>query len=333
MRSRAAALGVLALTALVGARLAQPAQALVTYQPGWNLVGGPEGSYLSGAVGSLYTLQPGDTDYEVFLATSPLHAGWGYWAYFPTGGSLTLGLGQATYSVTPVPGQWLMVGNPGTSGPARILGADVQSVPVLQAGQGGFVLSAGTVTISVPTESLPTVSATPPRPTPPATCPNSGFGQYVAGAGAGCTVTTQTQPTARCFDGSFDYSAAVTACAGHGGVAAWLPNLPGQRTNDSPTVPTPAPTATVVFTNVMGAAPGHMASATVQAPPNAACTLHYTTPAGTASVAQGLGPMTATGGGSATWSWLIDGNTHPGTGTLTVSCTPGGTATAPITIG
>jgi hypothetical protein len=100
-----------------------------------------------------------------------------------------------------------------------------------------------------------------------------------------------------------------------------------------PTVPPPAPAATVVFTTVTGAAPGHLASATVQAPPNAACTLSYTTPEGNPSTARGLGPMTANGSGSATWSWLIGGNTHPGTGTLTVSCTPGGTATASITIG
>jgi hypothetical protein len=327
MRSRAAALVVLALTAVVGARLAQPAHAVVTYQPGWNLVGGPEGSYLSGAVGSLYTLQPGDTDYAVVPATTALRAGWGYWAYFPAGGSLTLGPGQATYSVTPVSDQWVMVGNPGASGPARIDGVDVQAQPVMPVGHGAFVLSAHTVVVTVPTEPVAVGSAPAPRAPPLPACPDVGAAPYVAGVG--CRVTAQTQATARCLDGSFDYSAALSACSGHGGVAYWV------LTGATPAAVTFTATrpAGVTFTTVMGAAPGHMASATVQAPPNAACTLSYTTPAGTASVAQGLGPMTANGSGSATWSWLIDGNTHPGTGTLTVSCTPGGTATAAITIG
>jgi hypothetical protein len=243
------AITVLALAAFTAARLAQPARAIVTYGPGWNLVGGPEGSYLGGAAGSIYTLQPGDTDYEIFPATSPLHAGWGYWAFFPTGGSITFGVGQANYSVTPVPGQWIMVGNPGASGPARILGADVQSVPVLQVGQGGFVMSARTVMMNVPTETVPAISGTAPKATPPPPCSTATFGQFGQNAaGSRCTTTSQTSPTARCYDGSFDYSGAVTACAGHGGVAYWAPGPEGERVDSSdpngPVHPAPPPSAT-----------------------------------------------------------------------------------------
>lgn len=238
---------VVALTAFAGFRLALPVNAVVVYGPGWNLVGGPDGSYLRGAIGSIYTLQPGDTDYEVFPATSPLRAGWGYWAFFPAGGSITLGIGQATYSVTPVPAEWTMVGNPGTSGPARILGADVQSVDVLQVGQGGFVMSARTVTITVPTENVPNISGTVPRATPPPPCGTATFGQFGQfAAGSSCSTSSQTTPTARCNDGSFDYSGAVTACAGRGGVAYWSPAVEGERVDSSdPNGPVhPAPPAT-----------------------------------------------------------------------------------------
>src|SRR5262249_48736404 len=157
--------------------------------------------------GSLYTLQPGGTDYEVLPATALLHAGWGYWAYFPAGGSLTLGPGQASYSVTLVPDQWVMVGNPGTSGPARIDGADVVSEPGIQVGCGALVRSARAVWVPVPTKPMPTVAATAAAPAAPALppCPDVGTPPYVAGVG--CRVTAQTQATARCLDGSFDYSA------------------------------------------------------------------------------------------------------------------------------
>jgi len=55
---------------------------------GWNLVAGSAGATLSGASGQIYTLQPGDSSYESFPAGSPLKAGWGYWAFFPNGGSV-----------------------------------------------------------------------------------------------------------------------------------------------------------------------------------------------------------------------------------------------------
>src|SRR5690348_8222202 len=59
----------------------------ITYPAGWNLIGGPDGSTVSGAMGSLFTFQAGDTAYQVVDTAAPLSACWGYWAYFPNGGS------------------------------------------------------------------------------------------------------------------------------------------------------------------------------------------------------------------------------------------------------
>lgn len=63
----------------------------VTYQPGWNLVAGTEGNvgtsqgtHMGGAIGSLFTLRPGDTSYESVPVSESLKSGWGYWAYFAT---------------------------------------------------------------------------------------------------------------------------------------------------------------------------------------------------------------------------------------------------------
>ena len=121
----------------------------VTYAAGWNLVAGPEGSRLSGASGSVFTLQPGDTDYEVFAADSPLHGGYGYWAFFPSGGSITLTGGSNTFSVASVPGQFIMVGNPSQS-VVTISGADTaytytpsagyQAATTIPPGQGAWVM-------------------------------------------------------------------------------------------------------------------------------------------------------------------------------------------------
>jgi hypothetical protein len=100
--------------------------------------------------------------------------------------------------------------------------------------------------------------------------------------------------------------------------------------------PTMTPTATamsgVTFTRVQGAKPGNVATATVQTAPAAPCTIGYVTPRGTQSEAAGLVPKTADAGGKVSWSWLIGGNTTPGTGTVTVTCN-GVSASSPITIG
>jgi len=87
--------------------------ATVTYPPGWNLVAGPAGTVLSGTVGPLYTYEAGDTSYEVLPADTPLEAGIGYWAYFPSATSITLASTMTSDLTIPVPAdQWVMVGNP-----------------------------------------------------------------------------------------------------------------------------------------------------------------------------------------------------------------------------
>lgn len=88
----------------------------------------------------------------------------------------------------------------------------------------------------------------------------------------------------------------------------------------------------VTLTTVEGAAPGGRATVTAQTAAGAACTIRYTTPAGTVSEAQGLGPATADGDGRVRWTWTISAGTRPGTGDIAVTCA-GQTANAPITIG
>jgi hypothetical protein len=82
-----------------------------------------------------------------------------------------------------------------------------------------------------------------------------------------------------------------------------------------------------------GARPGGTATLSAQAPPGASCSISYFTPAGTNSTAQGLVTKTAGANGSVSWSWVIGTATRPDTGSVTVSCQPGGSATASIQIG
>lgn len=108
----------------------------VTYASGWNIVAAPAGTAFSGANGSLYTIQAGDTNYETVTAGSPLKAGAGYWLNIPGGAQATL----PTASPLPVvvqlpPGQWVMVGNPGTT-TATVSGAD--SVLIYDPGSGNY---------------------------------------------------------------------------------------------------------------------------------------------------------------------------------------------------
>jgi len=144
----------------------------ITYAAGWNLVAGPEGSHLSGATGSIFTLQPGDTDYEVFAADSPLRGGYGYWAFFPSGGSITLAGGSNTFSVASIPGQFIMVGNP-SQAVVTVSGADTaftytpsggyQNATAIPPGQGAWVMGsqidlAGSGPTSAPVTSAPAVA-------------------------------------------------------------------------------------------------------------------------------------------------------------------------------
>lgn len=194
----AAGLGGLAassveLGAARGAEQPAPAAALppreqagaVNYPPGWNLVGGPAGSTLAGATGNLYSLQPGDSDYQVFPANTPLQPCWGYWAYFPSGGRLIPGTSRAGCAVGVVAGQWVMAGNASIAGPAPVDGADqvltytpaggYQPAAAIPVGAGAWVFASAAVAVEAPpaaapagqpSQAAPPVQAAPaPQPT------------------------------------------------------------------------------------------------------------------------------------------------------------------------
>ncbi|HLZ70742.1 MAG TPA: hypothetical protein VKV26_12645 [Dehalococcoidia bacterium] len=166
-RTRLALLAIAALAIFAAAQTRAQHALAVTYAPGWNLVSGPEGSHLVGAEGDIFTMQPGDADYEAFPADTPLSGGFGYWAYFPQGGSLEATIGVAEYSVTLVPGQWTLVGNPNSKASVTLSGdftalifvpedgyVSVSSIPV---GAGAWVLGAGQLTLSAPAGAVPVV--------------------------------------------------------------------------------------------------------------------------------------------------------------------------------
>ncbi|HEY7295568.1 MAG TPA: hypothetical protein VH916_11025, partial [Dehalococcoidia bacterium] len=134
-----------------------PPHVAVSYAPGWNLVAGPEGSHVRGASGNLYTLQPGDMDYEPVPADAALRACWGYWAYFPTGGEFEPALGPYTgCTVHAAPGEYVMAGNPSPQYDAQPFNADPDSTwlyspgcgyrlaqTTIPVGQGACVISSG----------------------------------------------------------------------------------------------------------------------------------------------------------------------------------------------
>ena len=134
----------------------------VTYSPGWNIVGGPSGTVLTGTSSSLFSYPPGANAYVTLPSGTPFQAGTGYWAYFNT--TTTVNLAPSTTSnvnVTLPAGQWVLIGNPGT-GTATVTGASVSlfayspnaggysQVTTIPAGQGVWAISytGGTVTIS-----------------------------------------------------------------------------------------------------------------------------------------------------------------------------------------
>jgi len=61
---------------------------------------------------------------------------------------------------------------------------------------------------------------------------------------------------------------------------------------------------------------GLTAEVVIETCPFTVCELSYRTPSGAPSGAVGLGVTTSSADGIARWSWLIGGNTNPGTGTL-----------------
>jgi micrococcal nuclease len=95
---------------------------------------------------------------------------------------------------------------------------------------------------------------------------------------------------------------------------------------------TPAAGA-VAIVAASGGRPGGRASVTAQAQPGATCSLTFVTPLGTVSQAPGLGSQQVPARGRVTWAWEIASNTRPGTGRVTVDCSPGGRISADIVIG
>lgn len=163
----------------VGSAVAtQPPRALAVYYPaGWNLVSGPEGSRLQGAEGDIYAYQPGDTDYEAFPANSPLHAGWGYWAYFPNVGGLQAAAESDDYTLTLEAGQWALIGDPSAIDTAVVEGADrlltyrggdtaLRLSSVIPAQQGAWVRASGTIAVTVAQSPLPPPLTIAPPPLP-----------------------------------------------------------------------------------------------------------------------------------------------------------------------
>ncbi len=87
-----------------------PVVATVTFPAGWNLIGGPPGSCISGASDPVYGVAPGpDTQHPyatlITSPTVPLPPG-AIWAYFPDGGSLAL------VSAAPSPGHGACIAEP-----------------------------------------------------------------------------------------------------------------------------------------------------------------------------------------------------------------------------
>lgn len=175
-----------ARTPLLRADRAAPAQS-ITYPAGWNLVSGPDGSTLAGAEGLLYSLQPGDSDYQAVPANSPLRGCWGYWAYFPDGGSLNAsGETDTRCDVSTLPGQWVMLGNPSATETLAFSGIDqalsyspdggYQATQQLPPGQGAFASGQRELVLGPIAPITPTVVAPngAPQPQPLLTPPPGG---------------------------------------------------------------------------------------------------------------------------------------------------------------
>jgi len=117
------AAGLIALFALTSAGTSGAVNS-VTYHAGWNLAGGSEGTRYAGADGAIYTLQPGDMEYQSFPAGTPAIGGAGYWVYFGAARTVQLPDGLPFITVELPPGQWVIVGNPSGFRTAPVSGSD-----------------------------------------------------------------------------------------------------------------------------------------------------------------------------------------------------------------
>jgi hypothetical protein len=121
----------------------------VTFQAGWNIVADANGA-ITGNVGPLYAFGPGSTSYEVLPPGTPLQPGMGAWAFFNAPVTETMPFnGSSQISVQLPPGQFVMIGNDGST-PATVNGADIvltwngstyQQVTTLNPGQGAWAFS------------------------------------------------------------------------------------------------------------------------------------------------------------------------------------------------
>jgi len=134
----------------------------VTYQTGWNLVGGPAGMTFPQAAATLYTLPPGASNYSTISNQTGISAGSGYWAYF--GSTTTVSItsaGTLPQSISVPANSYAMVGNPSNK-VVNVSGADVVytfdpvqnsysngTTTTLQPGQGAFVYSAAGATVTI----------------------------------------------------------------------------------------------------------------------------------------------------------------------------------------
>ena len=168
------------LFALAGRTQAQSG-GVASYPAGWNLVAGPDGAVFSGAAGSLYTLQFGDAAYRASSPTSPVHGGYGYWAYFPQTQLVRFTSTTRLPQALSLPaGQYVMIGNPAAEPVSVSPGVDLlltydpatvsyTRTTVLLPGQGAWAYSIdGTVITfsSLTPPALPPLPATTPSPTP-----------------------------------------------------------------------------------------------------------------------------------------------------------------------
>lgn len=158
-----------------------------TVPAGWNLVGGPSGwnlqaepdlAPLPSLLGSFYTYQAGDSDYEIIPVNVPLLAGIGVWAHLSSPMPVLQTPGSFLVYVTiPLPpNHWVMIGNPGL-GPARVAGADVvytydsqkgtyMQSTTLGPGQGAWAWSTNGGAVTVSTFCPPLPQSCPPNAGP-----------------------------------------------------------------------------------------------------------------------------------------------------------------------
>ena len=141
-----------------------PGGTTVAYAAGWNLVGAPAGTTMTGASVPLYTFQATDSSYEMISSTVIGASTEGFWAYFnsPATVSLATVSGGSTSVSLPV-NHYIMAGNPfDRAAIISAAGATIDTynsvtgyatftgTATLAPGQGAWVISSagGTLTIT-----------------------------------------------------------------------------------------------------------------------------------------------------------------------------------------